>query len=211
MKNKNAIKRTLLSVTLVLGLFSGGLAWLPEANAEGVRDKWYLGGGFGRTFSVDDNFRPINYVESDNVFNFIFGYHIFKYLAIEGGIVHLNRVEGKFLDPVIGGTPYTGLFASQRRITGIEATVVWHLPFWKSETRTATFYLKGGTFTWDDTMEVNAGTVLGVAKDSGTDITAGFGVQIRGEGNAAFRFAVQRYEIDQLTIDTTSINFLYYF
>ena len=212
MKTKNAIKRTLLSVTLVLGLFSGGLAWLPEASAADIRDKWYLGFGLGRTFGVSHDNAGFTFTESDQTYKLLFGYHLFKHLAIEGGITQFNKINGNFTGTVLlGSTPYTGSFRSWNELTGIEVSVVWHIPFWNSDTRQATFFLKGGTFTWDDEnrLEITS-TLHGVADSSGTDITAGFGVQIRGEGNAAIRFEVQRYETDVMEIDTIMINFIYY-
>ena len=191
MNNKNHIQRALPTITLLFSLLIWGL---PTANAEGVRDKGYLGFVIGNSYHFEGT--GATFDDNELLYKFQFGYHLLKYIAIEGEFLHFSEIQS-----VLSGVD------RKSRLNGASVSVLWHLPFWKSDTRVATFFLKGGAFRWDDKTTTSTGTT----NTSDVDVTAGFGVQIRGENNAAFRFEVQRYQVDKLDIDTASINFLYYF
>ena len=204
-----------LSLTTPSTLYAG-----DDDTAGDKPDRWYVALGVGRTWDIDQTDQTIGGVATgrfDNddgqILRVSFGLTFFKYFAVEFGIVNFGTLSSRYVGTVdFGAGGVAGNFSTKENINGIAVTAVWHIPFYKKGSRVATFFIKGGAFRWRNKLKMKDG--LGATltrKTDDVDPTASFGIQVRGEGASAFRFEVQRYEIDDKEINTAMINFLYYY
>ena len=173
--------------------------------------------GGGRTFDVDsESISQVNGTsnyDDDNMIRLGFGFHLFRYLAIEVNLVDLDKLEGDFTGTVVtnAGTN-AGTFPVTDSIDGVTAGVIWHIPIFTTDTRRGTFFVKAGVFRWSNEQRFElGGGVTGTRKSKGTDGMVAAGIQIRGEGRAGFRFELQRLETEAKEILLGSINFIYFF
>ena len=206
-----------LSLTTPSSVYAG-----DDDTAGDKPDRWYLSLGIGRTWDIDQTDDTLggaaigNFDHRDKgILKFEIGLTFFKYFAVEFGIINFSKLESNFAGSVnVAGTIYTGTFKTRENLGGATATAVWHIPFYKKGSRVATFFVKGGIFRWRNKLRMRVDPALrldGVRKTDDVDPTASFGVQVRGEGASAFRFEVQRFEIDDKEINTAFINFVYYY
>lgn len=185
-------------------------------------DRWYLSLGAGRTTDIDQTDQTLGGAavgkfdhRDKGILKFEVGLTFFKYFAVEVGIINFSKLESNFAGSVnVGGTIYNGTFKTREELSGATATVIWHVPIYKKGSKVVTFFVKGGAFHWRNKLKMRVDPALridGVRKTDGTDVTASVGIQVRGEGKSAFRFEIQRFEIDDKEMRSAFINFVYYY
>jgi opacity protein-like surface antigen len=164
----------------MLGVAAVSLSAGAIAQQKGPATGFYVGGDFGQT-DVED-------VDEDTSWKILGGYQVNRTFAVELG--------------------YANLF--DKRVSGIDVEVTaWDLVGVASFPLGDRFSVFGklGFAMWE--AKVNAG-VLGSAKDDGTDLTFGAGLQYDVSRNLGIRGQWQRYDVDA-DADLLSIGLIYRF
>jgi hypothetical protein len=183
-------------------------------------DRWYLALGAGRTTNIDQTDQTLGGIatgkfdhKDEQIIKFAIGVTLFKYFAFEVGIINFDTLSSRYVGTVdFGAGGVAGNYSTKENINGVTATVIWHIPFYKKGSKVVTFFVKGGAFRWENKLKMKDG--LGATltrKTDDVDPTASFGIQVRGEGHSAFRFEIQRIEIDDKEINSAMINIVYYY
>ena len=127
------------------------------------------------------------------------GYHINKYLALEGGFTSLGQLE---VNTTLTGPSET--LTTTADLYGIEVSGLVKL-----ETESSFGYLRLGFLAWDADISVNTSLGTATAFDSGTDPTIGIGWHF-GKTHG-LRVEYQYYPIDDFALQTLHLSGVYSF
>lgn len=151
----------------------------------------YVGGGIGYYRLNDGNFLDEDERLKDDRYAWraFAGVDFARFLALEAGYIDFAKASSG---------------NASLDVDGWTAAVVGAIPL------TQTFALTGkvGNLWWDATQETGAG---GRSSDSGDDIFYGVGVRFSMTPNTDLRVEYDRYEVDDVDLDTASLNLQYRF
>lgn len=170
-----------------------GLALLSCAGVSTAQDSpIYIGGSAGQA-SVDEGIVD----DDDTAFKIFGGYGFSEYFAIEIGYADLGSFTAR---PITAPPGLTFDFD----VSTVYANAVGLIPF----TRNFYGFAKVGVNRWDADIAI---ADLTGDDDSGTDLTAGIGVQYLLNNQFGLRGEFERFEVDDADIDLWSFGVLFRF
>jgi len=185
-----------------ISMFATVLAVALFAAPAALAGSFYVGGAVGQSSAdvQDPGVAGVDVDDSDTGFKVFGGYSFMRHFAVEGGYVDVGETSVETTIPVP-----TSISA---QADGFTVEAVGILPIGQR----FDVFAKYGFFLWDSEATVSQqgfGSVSG--SDDGNDPTYGLGFGWNISERGRLRFEAERYEVDNLDVDTYLVGYAFSF
>jgi OOP family OmpA-OmpF porin len=183
-------------------MFAAVLALALFAAPAALAGNFYVGGAVGQTSTdIDDpGIDGIDVDDSDTGFKVFGGYSFMKHFAVEGGYVDVGETS------IETTVPFQSEVSAEA--DGFTVGAVGILPIGQK----FDLFAKAGFFMWDSEATVSMqGFGTESASDDGSDPTYGLGFGWNLSERSRLRFEADRYEVEDLDIDTYLVGYAFSF